>query len=163
MNLLEWLGESYNPGPVGQVEVGGRGRGGRPRSGVLVCFGVAALLLGFWIYLVLGFWEIRSAAGLGWIALATGVYLLAGYTVHPTPDYSNVGWLGGLFDHPFRYSDDINRFLIFLTVLLWPGRFVSESLVDMVGLVAHAAQSAAKDVDVGTPELDAEPGAAPDR
>lgn len=141
MGLFEWLGESYNPGPVGTVDIGGRGRKNRPRIAVLVCFGVSVLLLGLWIYLVLGAWAIRSAGGLVGITVSTVLYFLLGYAVHPKPDTSNVGWLGGLFDHPFRYSDDVNRFLIFLTILLWPGRFVSGSLVDMVRLVAHAQRS----------------------
>ena len=64
MDLFEWPGESYNPGPVGSVDVGGQSRGSRPRIGVLVRFGLAVLLLGFWIYLVLGVWEVWSAAGL---------------------------------------------------------------------------------------------------
>lgn len=152
MSLFEWLGESFNPGPVGSVDFGGQSRGSRPRIGVLVCFGLAVLLLGFWIYLVLSIWEVWSAVRLVKIALGTVVYLLLGYTLHPKPDYSNIGWLGGLFDHPFRYSDDINRFLIFLTALLLPGRFVSESLVDMVGLVAHASQSGPKGGEYKGPE-----------
>lgn len=39
-------------------------------------------------------------------------------------------WLGGLIDHPFRYSDDINRLLIFLSLLLLPGRMVAMGLID---------------------------------
>ena len=152
MSLFEWLGESFNPGPVGSVDFGGQSRGSRPRIWVLVCFGLAVLLLGFWIYLVLGVWEVWSAAELGGIALGTVLYLLLGYAVHPKPDHSNVGWLGGLLDNPFRYSDDINRSLIFLTALLLPGRFVSESLVDMVGLVVHASQSSSKDGEFKGPE-----------
>jgi len=152
MSLFEWLAEAYNPGPVGSVELGDQGRGSRPRIGVLVCFGLAVLLLGFWIYLVLGVWEVWSAAELVGIALGTVLYLFLGYTVHPQPDYSNIGWLGGLFDHPFRYSDDINRFLVILTVLLWPGRFVSESLVDMTGLVTHASQPSPKGEEFKGPE-----------
>jgi hypothetical protein len=144
MSLFEWFGESYNPGPVGSVDARGRSRGRRPRVGVIVYFGLAVFLLGLWAYLVLGVWEVRDAAGLAGVALGTGLYLLLGYTLHPKPDMTNVGWAGGLFDHPFRYSDDINRSLIFLTVFLWPGRFVSESLVDMVGLVAHASRTGPK-------------------
>src|SRR5688572_16941152 len=114
MSLFEWFGESSNPGPVGTVDVETRIRGNRPRIRVLVYFGLAVLVLGLWAYLVLGVWEVGSVEGLAAIALGTGLYLLLGYTVHPKPDMSNVGWAGGLFDHPFRYSDDINRSLMFL-------------------------------------------------
>jgi len=138
MSLFEWLGEGYNPGPVGTVDVGGRRRGNRPRIGVLICFSLSALVLGAWTYVVLSVWEIQSLDALAGILLGTIIYLFLGYTVHPKPDTSNIGWAGGLFDHPFRYSDDINRFLIFLIVVLYPGRFISESLVDMIALVRHA-------------------------
>jgi hypothetical protein len=152
MSLFEWLGESFNPGPVGSVDFGGRSRGNRPRVWVLVCFGLAVMLLGLWIYFVLGVWEVWSAAGLVRIALGTVLYLLLGYIAHPKPDHSNIGWMGGMFDNPFRYSDDINRFLIFMTALFLPGRFVSESLVDMVELVAHASQSGSKSGEFKGPE-----------
>lgn len=152
MSLFEWLGESFNPGPVGSVDFGRQSRGSRPRIGVLVCFGLAVLLLGLWIYLVLSVWEVSSAAWLVKIALGTVLYLLLGYIAHPKPDYSNIGWMGGLFDNPFRYSDDINRSLIFLTALLLPGRFVSESLVDMVELLVHASQSGPKGGEFKGPE-----------
>lgn len=152
MSLFEWLGESYNPGPVGTVDMGGRGRPGRSRAGVLVCFALAAGVLGLWVYLVVGVWQVWNAAGLTAIGFGTLLYLFLGYTVHPKPDTSNIGWAGGLFDHPFRYSDDINRTLIFLTVALWPGRFVSESLVDMGRLVAHAMRKGPKGGEVERPE-----------
>jgi hypothetical protein len=139
---------------VGSVDVGGRSRGRRPRIGVVVCFGLAVVLLGLWAYLVLGVWEVWSAEGLAGVALGTGLYLLLGHTVHPKPDLSNVGWMGGLFDHPFRYSDDINRSLIVLTVLIWPGRFLSESLVDMVRLAAHASRTSPKRTRVNDSETD---------
>ncbi len=48
-----------------------------------------------------------------------------------------LGWLGGLMDHPFRYSDDINRFPIFLMIRLWPGRLIAESMIDTF-LLLHA-------------------------
>ena len=81
--------------------------------------------------------QVRTLEGTAIAAGLTLLYLVIAYLVHPQPDTSNIGWLGGLMDHPFRYSDDINRFLIFLVIALWPGRFVSESLVDVVLLLAH--------------------------
>ncbi len=142
MSLFEWLGEAFDPGPVGSVDFGSRGRRNRKRMGVLVCFGVSAVLLVLWAWLVLGIMRVRSTAGLSGIGLGSVIYLVIAYWVHPQPDTSNIGWLGGLFDHPFRYSDDINRTMILLVIVLWPGRFVSESLVDFVRLLAHASRSA---------------------
>ncbi len=51
-------------------------------------------------------------------AMPLAIYLLISGVVRPRPDTTNVGWLGGLVDHPFRWSDDVNRLLILLLVLL---------------------------------------------
>jgi hypothetical protein len=59
------------------------------------------------------------------------VYLIIAYYVHPRPDWDNLGWAGGIFDNPFRYSDDANRGLVFLLVVLSPGRFVSTAIVEL--------------------------------
>jgi hypothetical protein len=45
--------------------------------------------------------------------------------------------LGGVIDDPFRYSDDINRFLLFLKVFLFRGEFLSESIIDVTRLIRH--------------------------
>jgi hypothetical protein len=158
MSPLEWLGESHNPGAVGTIDVGVRRRRERPRIGVLVCFVLAVLLLVLWIYVVLGVWQIRSAAGLAGIVLGTVCYLLVAYAVRPAPDASNIGWMGGLFDHPFQYSDDINRFLNFYTLLLLPGRFVSESLVEMRRFAIRASHPGSIGEETGGRELNGEPG-----
>jgi hypothetical protein len=56
---------------------------------------------------------------------------------HPTgslgarpPDEEETPLPGGFVDHPFRFSDDISRFLIVLLVILWPGRFVATAIAD---------------------------------
>jgi hypothetical protein len=139
MSLFEWLAESYNPGPIGGVEIGGRSRE-RARWAVVVCFVLAAALLTAWAYVVLFVWQVRSWEWLVINAGAVLVYLLLGYFVHPAPDTENLGMLGGMFDHPFRYSDDLNRQLLFLMVVLWPGRFIAESIVDAFLLCRTVAQ-----------------------
>jgi hypothetical protein len=53
----------------------------------------------------------------------------------------NLGLLGGAFDHPFRYWDDLNRQLLLLLILLWPGRFIAESIVDTFVLCRFAMKS----------------------
>jgi hypothetical protein len=35
-------------------------------------------------------------------------------------------------NNPFRLSDNLNRWLIFARVALWPGRFVATSIRDLV-------------------------------
>ena len=57
------------------------------------------------------------------------------HLLHPRADRSNLGLLGGLLDHPLSWTDDANRFLLALQVVLFPGRFVAESLVDGLRLL----------------------------
>jgi hypothetical protein len=44
----------------------------------------------------------------------------------------NLGWFGGRMDNPFRYSDDINRFMLFLKVLFIPGRLLGIGITDLI-------------------------------
>jgi hypothetical protein len=61
-------------------------------------------------------------------------YLLVAWLIRPQPDTSNLGWLGGLVNNPFRVSDDWNRFLLFVAIVLGPGRVVTEALEDSLRL-----------------------------
>jgi hypothetical protein len=131
VSLLEWLGESYDPGPIGEVELGGRERiRQRSRWAVVSCFVVAAALLTGWAYLVLYVWHVRSWEWLAVNAGATFLYLLLGYFVHPAPGMQNLGMFGGI-NHPFCISDNWNHQLLFALIVLWPGRFIAESVMDM--------------------------------
>ncbi|MCI0693323.1 hypothetical protein L0337_15125 [candidate division KSB1 bacterium] len=135
MGIFEWFGESYNPGPAGSVEFGNRKRPKRPRYQVMARFTIALVLLGPACYLIFSNVDNANAKA---IAIVLGIaYLALGYFVHPAPDTSNLGWFGGLIDHPFRYSDDVNRFLIVLEFFLLPARFVAESIVDFIILVRN--------------------------
>lgn len=127
MSLLEWLGERRNPGPVGSLDLQedephtrtpyARARGA-----------VAATLLGVALY---GLYDSATSVEHGLTMLAIlAVYLGVAFTLEPRPDTSNMGWAGGVIDHPFRWSDDANRFLLFLRVLLFPGRFVTRGIRD---------------------------------
>ena len=138
MSLFEWLFESFNPGPIGSVDLGTDDRSDRSRAMVIVSFLLAVAGLAGWAYLIVVVLEVRSPAALVAIGAGTLVYLVLGYFVHPKPDTSNLGLVGGMMNDPFRYSDDVNRLLLTLLVVLVPGRFISEALVDMLRLVKHA-------------------------
>jgi len=79
--------------------------------------------------------------GLG-ATLACLAYVVVGTLLRPEPDLSNVGLLGGLIDHPFRLSDDVNRFLIFLLVFLWPGRVIGGGFLLLGRSLVAALRSA---------------------
>jgi len=131
------LGDLFKPGPVGTVEAGTRNREVPSREEVWVYFIISTILLGLWCYYVV--WTEQIGASILLRAALTVIYLAVAYFVHPVPDESNLGWFGGLINNPFRVTDDVNRFLQGLMILLWPGRFVAESFVDMARLKRNLA------------------------
>jgi aminoglycoside phosphotransferase (APT) family kinase protein len=92
---------------------------------------LAAAVLGGWFYLLWRLCGGRFEEMLPWM-LGTPVYLAAGYFIHPAPDPDNLGWFGGLVNDPFQLGDNVNRFLVVVALILWPGRLVAESLVAFV-------------------------------
>ncbi|MCA8926237.1 MAG: hypothetical protein KDD82_30800 [Planctomycetes bacterium] len=137
MSLFEWWGESINPGPVGGVEFGDDPRRApADPTWVLIRLVLScAVLVGAWI-LVFGHYAVEvNAHNVGIAAAVAFSYLGLAWLIRPQADFSNMGWAGGLIDNPFRYSDDLNRTLLFLTVVLFPGRLIADSLGDSVRLV----------------------------
>ena len=131
MGILEFFGERHNPGPVGGLDLQRPDRGGRGGRAQAVV--VAAVLFGGWLVLL----HSLTSSSEGFL-VGSGItlaYLIVAYWVHPTPDLSNIGWLGGLVDHPFRYSDDINRFLLFFFAVLWPACFVAAAFMDLLSMI----------------------------
>lgn len=132
MSILEWFGELFDPGPRGTIEVEADLRPSGATGGqVLLQLGFAAAMVGGGLWLAFGplgvprtHENIRLAAG------GIALYLLLGFILRPRPDRSNMGWSGTWLDDPFRASDDWNRSLSLLGLLLLPGRFVAECLVD---------------------------------
>lgn len=119
MSLVEWIGERFNPGPVGTVKPDSN-NAWQPKNRavvwILTLLGLA--LFGLFIWAILQ-WDRQW---LGFLLLA--IYLLLARLLSPRPDHGNMGWFGGLLDHPFRFSDDINRALLFFAVLLLPGKLI---------------------------------------
>ncbi len=131
MSLFEWMAESHNPGPQGSLGLEGASRR-PPRGDVVPRFVFALAILG-----AAGFFLFVTGLAVAYPALTLGLvaaYLVISYFARPEPDTSNLGWFGGWMDNPFRFSDDVNRTLLFLKIVLLPGRFVSESVVDFVCL-----------------------------
>lgn len=138
MSLFEWIGESINPGSTGTFGIGGRDRAPRPRWAIILCLVITLAMLGGWFYLLWQVFGLRSMRPLGYAGLGTLAYLAISYLVRPEPDLENLGWLGGLIDHPFRFSDDINRGMLLLAALLLPGQFIAEALLDGFFLLGDA-------------------------
>lgn len=138
MSLLEWLGESLDPRSWGSVTIGGQDDDdveGPSVPGVIIRFAIAAGILTGIYYLLFAYAMPLTWRAFGITSAVLLVYLLIAYFVHPEPEMDNLGWLGGLMDDPFHCSDDMSRFLLFLLIVLYPGRFVAGGLVGMLRLL----------------------------
>lgn len=130
MSLFEWLGEVRNRGPVGTVE-SGHPRPGHWHPAVILLRAVIAVVA----LVASGLFITRTAdTTTDAVAIVLGLLAYCGiaYWFSPRPELENVGWASGLFDHPFRWSDDMNRGLVYFAVVFWPGRFLTVSLRDVV-------------------------------
>ncbi len=133
MGLFEWLFERHNPGPVGTFERNEKAP--KPPKGsivllrLIICAGVIGLLFNMIIGHQSTVKDVMVFIGVIFL------YCVISYYIVPKPDYSNVGWFGGLVDNPFRYSDDLNRILILFMVILYPGRFLAQTMVQAFYLI----------------------------
>jgi len=57
------------------------------------------------------------------------LYVIVSHLLMATPERTNMGWLGGLVDNPFRISDDFNRLIFLLQILLLPGKLIALALI----------------------------------
>ena len=147
MSFFEWMGEGYNPGRVGTVDVGGEYRGQQPWPlvGFRLLFSLAAIG-GAW-YLVFQYFPLTRQV-IGITLLSTMAYVALGWLVRPKADMSNVGMFGGLVDQPFRYSDDMNRSLLFFQAVLFPGKFIGDAFADAFTLVLNAPSPSSRPAPV---------------
>lgn len=136
MSFFEWLFERHNPGPTGTIEQHTKRSTGQPPAQVILFIILALVVLAIPFYLA-GFpFNFQQNAGLyAGILVGEIIYLLLSYFINAQPDTSNIGWMGGLIDNPFRISDDINRLLIFLKIILWPDRFISVAILNFINLL----------------------------
>lgn len=135
MSLFEWLFESQNSGPTGSIEEHTERSSKQPPILVIIYFLLALAALGIPFYLA-DFptnWQQKWGLYLS-IWMGEIIYLILGFFVNARPNTSNVGWFGGLVDNPFRISDDFNRFLAVLKIILLPGRLIGLAIMNFIGL-----------------------------
>lgn len=125
MSLLEWFFERRNPGPIGSVEAAAPNTDALTPVQFMLRMAFAAIITFTAVRLII------SADDRVMASAIFAVYLAAGYIVRPRPDHSNTG-IFGFIDHPLKWSDDMNRFLVFLRVVLLPGRITAAALRDLV-------------------------------
>lgn len=133
MRLFEWLGEFFTPGPVGDIDTSRQPLFDR---GIKNGWAIFSLLIGFglsaFVIFLIGTADNKLFA-LGCFAL----YLLLSYLLTPKPDASNLGWLGGLINNPFRISDDANRLLVLFYLFLLPGKLIVYAIQRFYRLIKY--------------------------
>ena len=130
MGFYEYWGEEVDPGKVGKVELGTEHEACRCKPLVIARFlAVVIALPAIWTITIplipLPTWQ-AAAAVIG----GTLIYVAVSYLVDPQPEMDNLGPAGGMIDHPWRYSDDVNRTIAGLAMILGPGRFIAETMLD---------------------------------
>jgi len=135
MSLFEWLGEYFNPGRVGDIDAKGAPLVVQKIKRIWV---ILMVVLGL-SFMVLAFYAIKQTPGSNRWGLIIGliVYLVIAFFITPEPDTNNLGWFGGLIDHPFRISDDFNRFLLVFYMLLLPGKLIVFSFQAIYQLIKY--------------------------
>lgn len=140
MGMFEWLGESWNPGPSGRLEL----NGDAPVRRIWLPFTLVRFSLTVGLLPVVVGAALWAGSGEPFQGFAAGAvyvaYLVVGYVIRPNPDTSNVGMLGGLVDHPFRVSDDWNRFLVMLGLLLFPGYLLARPIAELFAYLSGDAR-----------------------
>jgi len=66
------------------------------------------------------------------------IYQGLAFFFKPEACEENIGYHGGRYDDPFKFSDNINRGLMDLNVGLAPGRYAAETLLDFCVLIGLA-------------------------
>lgn len=79
---------------------------------------------------------LQSAAVIAGVIL---IYSGLAFFIRPEPNIDNLGYCGGGMNDPTKISDDINRGLLDLHMVLGPGRFASETLLDLCVLLGIAS------------------------
>lgn len=138
MSLYEYWCEQYDPKPIGSVDLNTE-HIAQASPGV-VCFKLFAATMMtaglFWVpfhFLPLYGWQ-SVAVSSGIVMLYVGI----AFFFIPSPDTDNLGWMGGLVNDPFHYSDNWNRTLLFWHGLLGPGRFIAGSILDTAAFLGIA-------------------------
>lgn len=132
MGILEYIFERKNPGKVGTFQK--NEQSSKNISIPLLVFKI--FISAFIVYLLFYLTVMNNLNFINTMIfiIILLIYCLISYFVIPKPDTSNVGLLGGLIDHPFRYTDDLNRLLIVLLILMYPGRFISTTIIQIIQL-----------------------------
>lgn len=135
MSLFGWLCERKNLGAIGTLEVGPKGLPSRSNGMITFRFVTAFTFIVFFYFLLYSIaWSVTIETFI-LPSILLVCYCLFGFFIRPKPDTSNMGWAGGLINNPFKITDNWNRKLMVYKIILMPGAFIVESLIQFVQLL----------------------------
>lgn len=132
MSLFEWLGESFNPKNIGEVSKETPSKKSKPNFKININFIISVLLILGYYYLWLNNDSDFNLKKITIISILLLGYLAIAYNFKVKPDYENIGLFGTPINHPFRISDNFNRFLMIIEFILIPGRYISSSIMNFI-------------------------------
>ena len=142
MSMYEFWSESGNPGSTGSVDINTDHIAQRNVWVVMFKVFVATIMTAglFWVlyHFLPMYFPITGWHVIGTPTILVLLYIGFSFFVIPRPDTDNLGWMGGMVNDPFRYTDDWNRSLVSLNHTLAPGRFIAGTILDvacMAGIV----------------------------
>jgi hypothetical protein len=129
MGIFEIIGELISPGPIGKMDFKDKDYEVRQKF-IPIRFVISLIIIGIIEYLFV--FQTEYFDDFSYILKVNAflvIYLLISSIIRIRPDYDNLGWVPFLINNPFRFSDNINRFLVILNILFMPGKYISKSIV----------------------------------
>jgi len=132
MGLLEDWGENEAPNRIGSIGLAADHDVCRCRPLVMARF--AFVMIGLPVAWCLAVPQVPMPTLQAGILIVGGtlIYVALAYLVNPKPNLGDVIAPRSIVDHAWYDSDDANRVLLNLLFFLGPGRFVAESVLDML-------------------------------
>ncbi len=128
MGIFEIIGELINPGSIGKLGFNDNENHVRQKF-IPIRFIISMVIIGIIEYLFLSELNYLDFSYILKINVFLIIYLLISYIINIKPEYGNLGWVPFLINNPFRFSDNINRFLLILKILFMPGKYISRSVI----------------------------------
>lgn len=128
MGIFQNMDDLFTPGPTGTIDFEDKAYKVRQKY-IPVRFAIALLIIGTIEYFLV--FATGNSDDYYYILLVNIfllVYLLLAAIIRIEPNTENLGLVPFLIGHPFRFSDNINRFLVMLNILFLPGKYLAGSI-----------------------------------
>lgn len=128
MSLFEFFGETVNPGEMGSIKPSDKRY--KPKNVWIIILGIISLSL----TIAFSVFVIQKSSSIDSMLISflfSFLYLILAFRIQFRIPQNNIGWFGTPIDNPFRISDDYNRVLLLLQVILLPGKLISTSLFNL--------------------------------